>query len=58
MHLKFPMSSGEFHSTHEILSDSLDFTVSGHDTDSNYTETEKLFFPIVCLPCTSTSCHT
>lgn len=32
MYLKFPISNGEFHSTHEILSDSLTCTVSSHDT--------------------------
>lgn len=59
MYPKFPISNVEFHSTNEILSDSPNCTICGHDNDDyNSSNIDELLCPSAHQPCTFTYCHT
>lgn len=57
MYLKFPISNGEFHSTHETLSASPNCTVRGHVTYDFSSNTKESSCTSACRPFISTPCH-
>lgn len=55
MYLKFPISNGEFQSTHEIISISTNYTISNSDTDdSDITLSQSVNFMTLIMRFTST----